>query len=252
MKIEERPFLVATDLDDTLVGPTTLDREALRALNRTIERTGAALVYVTGRSLALTLDLIAEAELLLPHAFITSVGTQIHFPDDLDHPDPEWHAHLSLGWDLNIIEKTVAAYPQLRRQPHSEQGPFKRSFTLGPDDAWLIEKIEYTLAETGLRVRLVYSSDRDLDILPAAGVKGHAVRFLQERWGFLPERTVVCGDSGNDVSLFETGNRGIAVANAKPELVRWLTRQPNLAVYRASERCAAGILEGLRHWGWGD
>ncbi|MBW4697811.1 MAG: sucrose-phosphate phosphatase [Aphanocapsa lilacina HA4352-LM1] len=242
------PFLFVSDLDDTLVGSHPEDREALRALNAILAEPKITMVYATGRSPASALTLIAEAELLIPDALVTSVGTAIYYFEDPDRPDYQWWEHLKDGWQTEAIEAVAGLFPELRPQPAAEQGPFKRSYFLDAIHSHRIGELEEQLQKAQLQTRVVYSSFRDLDILPAKGTKGSAVRYLQERWNFDNRSTVVCGDSGNDQSLFETGNLGIAVGNARSELVAWMAGQPKLPIYAAKARCAEGIAEGLRHW----
>ncbi|BAC91780.1 sucrose-phosphate phosphatase [Gloeobacter violaceus] len=242
------PFLFVSDLDDTLVGSLPEDREALRVLNAVLAEPEVTVIYATGRSPASALTLIAEAELLIPDALVTSVGTAIYYSEDPDRPDHRWWELLKDGWQTEAIEAVAGLFPELWPQPSAEQGPFKRSYFLDPAHAYRIAELEAQLLKAQLRTRVVYSSFRDLDILPAKGNKGSAVRYLQERWNFDSRNTVVCGDSGNDQSLFETGNLGIAVGNARSELVAWMTGQPKLPIYAAKGRCAEGIAEGLRHW----
>jgi hydroxymethylpyrimidine pyrophosphatase-like HAD family hydrolase len=100
------------------------------------------------------------------------------------------------------------------------------------------------LEAVGQEVSLIYSSNRDLDILPAATNKGTAATYLARHWGIDRDNVIVAGDSGNDLEMFSAGFRGIVVANAQPEL-RSLHAG---CVYHAQGEFAAGVLEGLRHW----
>ena len=79
---------------------------------------------------------------------------------------------------------------------------------------------------------------------PAAG-KAAAIKWLCGHADVPQEAVVVSGDSANDLDMFADPFRGIVVANGHPELKR-LTGP---AVFHATRRCAAGVLEGLRHFG---
>lgn len=77
------------------------------------------------------------------------------------------------------------------------------------------------------------------------------MQFLRQKWKFAAEQTVVCGDSGNDIALFAVGQeRGIIVGNAHPELLQWYQQHPADYRYLAQNRCAAGIMEGLKYFGF--
>ena len=60
---------------------------------------------------------------------------------------------------------------------------------------------------------------------------------------------VTAGDSLNDLAMFETGLQSVMVGNAEPGLVRALPGLPR--TYRACGHGCEGILEGLRHFGFG-
>ena len=78
------------------------------------------------------------------------------------------------------------------------------------------------LAEAGLSCEVVYSSGRDLDVLPEGASKGHAAAFLARRHGMC--RVIGCGDSENDASLLRRDFLGVVVHNALPELKRLITK----------------------------
>jgi hypothetical protein len=91
---------------------------------------------------------------------------------------------------------------------------------------------------------MIYSSKRDLDILPAAASKGKAAAFLANRWQIDAERIIVAGDSGNDADMFRAEYRGIVVGNAQSELKSLKTPR----IYHATSMFAGGVLEGMRYW----
>jgi len=242
-------FMFITDLDHTLVG----DEVALATLNRHLsqhrEEHGTILIYSTGRSLTLYNELRQEQELLEPDYLVVSVGTVI-YQRGSDQPDPDWNTYLSEGWDREQVLAIASHFSDLIPQPISEQTDFKVSYFLeGKIAKEVLPRLKKALTEHDLDVQLVYSSDKDLDILPRKGNKGAAVAFLQTKIGRAGDRTVVCGDSGNDLSMFQQADaKGIIVGNAKPELREWHRTQASTDTYLAHDFCAAGILEGLHHF----
>lgn len=242
-------FLLITDLDNTLVG----DRPALEKLNQKLmqvrQEQGLLLVYSTGRSLTSYNQLHAKEPMLVPDVLVTAVGTEIYYGGSTT-PDPDWSAKLNQGWQREDVLSITAHFNDLVLQPDADQRPYKVSFflesTLAAD---LLPRLDVALHIRGLDVKLVYSGGKDLDILPLHGNKGEAMQYLRNHFEIPAERTVACGDSGNDQSLFDVGQeRGVIVGNARPELLEW--HQDNLVDhhYLATARCAGGILEGLRHF----
>ena len=90
----------------------------------------------------------------------------------------------------------------------------------------------------------MYSSDRDLDVLPVGVNKGSATAWLASRWFFHPRQILVAGDTGNDSSMFTRGYRGIVVGNAHEEL----QSLPHANIYHSEHEYADGVLDGLRYW----
>ncbi|MEQ8971155.1 MAG: sucrose-phosphate phosphatase [Coleofasciculus sp. C1-SOL-03] len=245
-------FLFITDLDNTLVG----DDDALKELNQQLEQHrqdyGTKIVYATGRSPALYRKLTSEKSLLPPDALITSVGTEICFNPEEEIVDQEWADRLAQGWNRDAVVAIAAHYSDLVLQPETEQRPFKVSYVVSEEiSSELLPRLESSLQEKGLDVKLIYSGGQDLDILPRQGDKGLAVQFLRNKWDMDATKTVVCGDSGNDIALFSAGEeRGILVGNAKPELRQWYEENKKDYHYFAQADYADGILEGLHHLGF--
>ncbi|MEE8170459.1 MAG: HAD-IIB family hydrolase [Phycisphaerae bacterium] len=233
--------LLVSDLDNTLLGDDAgLDRFAdwVRA------RTGSIrVVYASGRFFASVSASIRATALPAPDAVIGGVGTDIH-----DYPSgklfTEWHDRIGREWSAARVRDALAADARLRPQPEEFQSAFKVSYYRDGASAEDLAVLRRRLGEAGLDAAVIYSSDRDLDILPHVADKGTAAAFLAGRWGVSSDRVLVCGDSGNDLSLFRQGFRGVVVANAHAEL----KRLEGPRVYQARQAFAAGVVEGLEHW----
>ncbi len=243
------PFLLITDLDNTLVG----DDPAMAELNRQIsthrQQYGTKFVYSTGRSLTSYRQLRSQKTMLEPDVLIASVGTEIYYSGE-SQPAADWAIALSENWDRDRVVAIAAHFADLMPQPSSEQRPFKASYFLTEAAAVeVIPLLEKRLQAEGLDAQVIYSGSKDLDILPRRANKGHAMTFLREALAIAPDLTVACGDSGNDLSMFvDRPERGIIVGNAMPELLIWHHANPNPNRYLACAHCAAGILEGLKHF----
>jgi hypothetical protein len=244
------PFLFVTDLDHTLVGDDFAHDELNEWLLEARSQ-GSKIVYSTGRSLTLYQELAAEVPLFTPDLLIAAVGTAI-YRDLQGEPDPAWSEKLQTGWDLEQVKAITAHFADLVLQPETEQSEFKVSFFLTEEAAMeVLPQLDRLLTQQGLEVQLIYSSGRDLDLLPRHANKGSALTFVRQTLGFAPEATIVCGDSGNDIALFSVGEeRGIIVGNAQPELLSWYRDHRNPNHYLAKSYCAAGILEGLQYFGF--
>jgi sucrose-6F-phosphate phosphohydrolase len=244
-------FLLITDLDNTLVG----DDLAMEVLNQSLEKHrqkhDTKIVYSTGRSLYLYHRLTDDKELLEPDILICGVGTEI-FYNGTNIPDPAWSSILSAQWDRPLVAATAAQFPSLTLQPEHEQNPFKVSYGLSEKDSLeVLPQLKKLLTNQGLEVQVIYSGGKDLDLLPHNANKGMAMTYVRQALNIDPLNTVACGDSGNDLALFENREeRGIIVGNAKPELLNWHYENPNPNRYLARDGYAKGMLEGLEHFGF--
>ncbi len=147
-------------------------------------------------------------------------------------------------WDNASIRELLAEYAELKPQPSELQSEFKISYygyNLSPS---FLRSLSSALNRRGYAVEIVYSSDRDLDVLPQGVNKGTAAAFLADFFGLSRDEVLVSGDSGNDLAMFVQGFRGIVVANAHSEL----KSLNNPRVYHSPHAYAAGVLDGLQHW----
>ncbi|HLO84517.1 MAG TPA: sucrose-phosphate phosphatase [Nostocaceae cyanobacterium] len=245
-------FLFVTDLDSTLVG----DDLALERLNQWLSEQrriyGTFICYTTGRSLPLYQQLIAQKELLEPDILILAVGTEIYYPSSKTY-DAEWTAKISLGWDREKVAEIASQFPCFVLQPPLEQTAFKVSYYTSLDGLSVtLPKLKAILQNEGLKVQMIDNyGGAFLDILPESANKASSALFVQQRLGFSDEQTIVCGDSSNDISMFENMLcPAIIVGNAQPEVLVWHENYPSTKRYLAKNHFSGGILEGLNYFGF--
>jgi sucrose-6F-phosphate phosphohydrolase len=238
--------LFSTDLDGTLLGNPESARRFKQMWERLPVRGRPLLVYNTGRLVDDVRRLVDAGELPKPDLVIGGVGTQIvDFRKRTDVGD--FTVHLAEGWNLKKIRGVLRRHPEIRPQPAEFLHDFKSSWFLDNADAAGVERIRKELAEAGLEVNVVYSSARDLDIVPRAATKGGALQWLCGKLEIAPDAVLVAGDTGNDSTMFLLPDaRGIIPENGLPELFEATVHLP---VYTAREIMADGVIEGLRHFG---
>lgn len=258
-------FLLVADLDLTLVDEAAerseIQHSMLQRLNHWLMSQGdrLGLVYSTSRAYGLARQMQRKAGVLAPLYWITAQGSEIYHSDRLD---TSWSDRLSADWDWETVWLISRDFPALIPQNQSQQNPWKASFTLTPDlnlepndllAPPLISTLQQQLQAADLRTQVLYTptSTRlwEVDILPAAANKGNAMTYLRRRLGVHPLATLVFSESSQDLSLFEQRTRGVIVGNAQPQLLQWYRQQANSRVYRARSPYAAGIWEGLEHFG---
>lgn len=240
--------LFSTDLDGTLLGNPESVRRFASAWAALPDAARPLLCYNSGRLVADMRALVADGVLPAPDYYIGGVGSEIAPGLPLGAPAlAEFSAHLAAGWDRALAESVVAAVPGARPQPAAFQHPYKSSWFLERASPALIDEIRARLAGAGLAVQVVYSSSRDLDVLPAGATKGGALRWLCRRLGIDLSAVVVAGDTGNDASMFLLpGVKGVIVENALPEL---FAATVDIPAYTSRLVMADGVLDGLRHHG---
>jgi sucrose-6-phosphatase len=242
--------LFVTDLDHTLVG----DPLALHTLNTLLtqlrQEQGTKIVYATGRSITSYQALAAAEQLLMPDALVTSVGTEIYL--DSANTCQEWQEKLAIGWRRSDIVQIAKRFADLGSQPQSEQRPHKISYFLSEEAAIeVIPRLRQEFKRQEIIAEIIYSGHKDLDIIPKGSNKGAAVQFLRQFWSVSANQTVVCGDSGNDISLFSyDAEYGIIVGNSHTELKLWYEINATERHYLAHHNYAQGISEGLDYFGF--
>lgn len=198
---------------------------------------------MTGRGVETILPLLSDPLLPDPQYIIADVGATILEVDGLRPVHP-------LQWEVE--ERWVGPEPivtALRGVTGLERQhvPQERRCSFFVTDPAVEEVVRKRLAH--LAVDVLRSAERYLDVLPRGVSKGASLRRLVGHLGVAPEAILVAGDTLNDLSLFETGFRGVVVGGSEPALVEATAGLPN--VIQASRPGAGGILEALDgHPGW--
>lgn len=234
--------LMITDIDNTLIGDDASLYQLLNLLDE--NRSSLAWGVATGRSLELTLEAMTEHNIPMPDILICSVGTEMYYGPDL-RMDKGWQQHISHMWKPELIKETLQQFDYLVFQEAEGQRSHKISYYLDNKDDQL-QQIRQALDEQKLSCQVIYSHGQFLDILPRRASKGKAVDYLLYKYEFLPRYVMVAGDSGNDADMLEGKARGLIVGNHSEELEN-LKDAPR--VYFSTGKYAAGIIEGLYHYG---
>ena len=239
-------YMLATDLDDTLLG----DDEALARFIDSLapHRDRIALGIATGRSVESARAVLEGHGIDDAGIYITSVGTEIYYGPDMV-ADRGWSSHIRAKWKPERVREVLGDLPFLELQAEpGAQREFKISYhvkTAGEPEE-LLSAVRRRLAEHRVAARPILSHGVFIDVLPYRASKGRALRFLSAKWNIPLTRIVAAGNSGNDRDMLSGSIAGIVVANHEPELEGMKSAD---RVYFASASYADGILEGLQHYG---
>ena len=232
-------LVLATDLDGTFLGGSEAERRALYEELRA--RDDALLIFVTGRDRDFLRGLVEQPGMPRPHYVIGDVGTSVFDGADFA-PIATLEAEIVARWDDagDRVRALLAGEPGLELQPT----PFRHRVSYYYDPARLRAETVARIEAAGFDC--VTSADTFLDVLPRGIAKGPTLLRLVQALGLPADRVLAAGDTMNDLSLFETGLKAVAVGNSEPRLRAALPETPQ--VYRARGHGAAGIAEAIRHF----
>ena len=237
--------LIITDLDNTLTG----DTESLEQFKHLLEENPQIGFGIsTGRRLEKAIAMVDDLGLRKPDLVDTDAGTQLHYGGKLT-ADRSWRKSISFAWDPEGIRKTLEPLEGVELQDEVEQSEFKIGYKIDSKAEISAAKIKKLLRAAGLRAKVIVSLGVYVDIIPVRGGSDLSLRHVLWKWGFLPEKVLVAGDSGNDAGMLLGRTLGVVVANHGPEL-NHLKDSPR--VYFAESSHAAGIIEGINYYNFLD
>ncbi len=232
-------WLFVSDVDDTLLG----DDAALGALMVALAAAPHVTVaYNSSRPCASLRQSMAENPVLRPPDYlIGALGTEIENGRS-GEPVTAYAKHLSAGWQRDQIDQLMRG---LGFTPHADhfQTPYKASYDIPGLNAY--QQAQAALQAANLSAKTIFSMGKNLDVIPPSAGKGTVIQFLHQWLGISADHVVVSGDSGNDVDMFLAPFRGIVVGNADADLKAHQADH----IYHAQAAYAAGVREGLFHWG---
>ena len=237
-------YMLITDIDNTLVG----DDDSMRKLFDLLEGKNDEIAWgvATGRSLELTLEAMTEFNFPMPDILICSVGTEIYYGPNLRH-DKGWQQHISYQWKPELIKDVLAEFDFLVFQEAEGQRGHKISYYLDDRQNNRFALIQDRLKDARLRCQAIYSHGQFLDILPLRASKGKAIDYVRYKFDFSARRVMVSGDSGNDEDMLSGPSRALVVGNHSSELEHLRGRSN---IYFSTAEFAAGIMDGLTHYGF--
>ena len=233
-------MLLATDLDGTFLGGSQNAR--LRLYQLVASHPDIDLVFVTGRGLEHVLPLLADPTIPQPDYIIADVGaTVVH--GDTQQPVFQIQDDIEQIWpgDRAVVE-ALAHLPDLQRQ----EVPQERRCSYFCEEHHIDDEVRRIV--DGLDCDLLFSAGKYFDVLPRGINKGHTLTRLVAHLGIDREDVLVAGDTLNDLSMYETGFKGVCVGDSEAGL---LAATADLArVYHASASGAGGIVEAFEYFGF--
>lgn len=233
-------FALATDLDGTFLEGDHQTKKFF--YNKLLDlREEVLLIYVTGRPIKTVKEFCSLGYLPNPHFVIGDHGTHIV---DGENFNPVEHLQNP------IIQKWNNGNSMLRELLREEIGiqlqpldpPFRVAYYYDPDllENQTLEKIIHAGFD------FVQSCNMYLDILPRGVSKGSSLLNLIKYLDINPEIVITSGDSLNDLSLFQTGLKSIAVSNSEPKLLEEINKLNN--VYSSAFPGLLGVIDGIQFY----
>jgi len=242
----DRPLVLVADMEATIgVGPPKARQDLCWAFTH---RPHSSLIYLTDRNITTARAFQEFMGLPRPDVFIADMGAAVDcgkqsnlfnsFNDELDNRWP------GRSWVRNKLKRLHGMM-----QEQALNSPRRMSYVLG--DGIIVSDVlpvaAAMLAKSGAGV--FGTANGQIDVLPQGVDKCTTLNRVLLWLGVAQESVLVAASSPTDASLLSRGWCGVVVGNAHPELkCRASSGVPN--VYEAGHAGAAGVLEGLVHFGF--
>jgi HAD superfamily hydrolase (TIGR01484 family) len=241
--LSDRDLVLATDLDGTFLGGDAEDRTKFYAWIES-QRHRIGLIFVTGRDPGFIRHLTREKKIPRPDYVVGDVGTTIAAvsPDHFITPIEALEAPIAEAWGDagEKVQRALQGKSGLRLQSTL----FRHRVSYDLDPVALDPQVMSIVENMGLDALI--SDNRFFDVLPRGVSKGPSLRRLLEHLGVPETRTLVAGDTLNDLSMLELGLPAVAVGGSEPALVDRIADLPHIHIAKAVG--VAGIAEAIvRH-----
>lgn len=240
MQCDQFQLVLATDLDGTFLEGTEQTRTFFYSKLFELQHK-ILLIYVTGRPIETVAEFCKLGYLPYAHFVMGDHGTHIvdgkSFLPIASLQEPiiaKWSNSNALLKELLLDEKGIQLQPidPLYRVAYYYEANQLQQSTL--------QKINKAGFDS------VLSCDMYLDILPRGVNKGSSLLASLNYLMIEHDKVITCGDSLNDLSLFQTGLKSIAVGNSEAKLVTAIQNLSN--VYHSTFDGLLGIIDGLRFY----
>ncbi len=240
----EIKMILATDLDGTFLSPNA--NEPLSDLYKIIRdhRSEILLIFVTGRGYESILPLLDDSALPTPDYIIGDVGATILKRIQGTYvPVMSLQSQIAKKWPgREAILSKVSGIAGLQLQ----EVPQERRCSFYYESTEILAEVEEIATTLGLNI--LCSADTYLDFLPMDVSKGNSLKLLLEAESLSEARVLVAGDTLNDLSLMQTGYKGVVVNNAEPALKKAVASHKT--IYHAEKTGPGGILEAMYFHGF--
>lgn len=240
-------WLLVCDVDGTLLYPPA-DNPGLKEFNELVAASGGRIVLAlnSGRGLDEMAQVAESGPIVRPSWLVCGVGTEIYSGFTADTSDREWERLMMREWGREDIRAALADCPGICEQEAWHQHGAKLSYYFQDEVDAVLPLVDARIGPWKDSIKKVVCMDYYLDLMPQWSGKGEPVGFLARKLGISDDRVLVAGDSGNDRDMMDRGFKSIIVANHASDLAD-LVGKPG--TYRSSSPGAAGVLEGLAHFG---
>jgi sucrose-phosphate synthase len=234
--------VLMTKIDETL----TADPEGLRAFLEKLKGAGSNVGFgvASGKRLPDVLEKLKKHEIPVPDLLITSAGTEIYYGKTLV-PDPIWEQHIRFRWNPDGVREAMAELKGLSLQTEQHQSPFKVSYILDQEKSVSTSEIQRYLRSKGLRVNVISSFGKFIDLLPIRASTGLAIRHVLLKWALNARSVLAVGSSGNEAQMLSGNTLGVVVGHYSPE-IKYLRGRPR--IFFTTKEHAWGVLEGIEHY----
>jgi HAD superfamily hydrolase (TIGR01484 family) len=208
--LNDRAFILATDLDGTFLGGSDAERRTLYDWIEENRRT-IGLIFVTGRDPEFIGEL-TSGDVPAPDYVVGDVGTTIaRFEAGAVDPIPALEEEIADAWGASgeRVRKVLDGHPGLSLQPTE----FRYRVSYDYDPSAYEAGAEERIRAMGLDVLI--SDNRYFDVLPRGISKGPSLRRLVHWLRVEDHRVLAAGDTLNDLSMLVSGLPAVAVGNSE-------------------------------------